>query len=148
MFMIMSSPYQAIRCFYEYKRGRRSSKRNRGCAIRRGFSYWEDGKKAQATLEFMFMFLAVIAFISILVGGMALAKRNASDQADVIKHTVKMNEIARTIEAHSNTGMIMIFDVGDETYRIEGDSVKTDYRNKTIVVEGILTHGGKRLEPV
>lgn len=104
--------------------------------------------KAQATLEFMFMFLACIAFITLLISGMAVAHKRAKMQADVLEHTIRMEEIARTLEAHSNIGIVMVFDIGNVTYRIEGNSVKTDYGNKTIVVEGIMKNAGQHREPV
>jgi len=104
--------------------------------------------KAQATFEYMVMFLALIAFTSILISGMVVALKNANLQANVLEHTIRMEELARTLEAHSNTGMIMIFSIGNASYRIEGDDVKTEYGNRTLVVEGILANGTKRIEPI
>ena len=104
--------------------------------------------KGQATLEYMMMFLAIIAFTSILVSGMVVALKNANAQSNALEHTVRMEELARTLEAHSNTGMIMVLRIGNASYRIEGDSVKADYGNRTLVVEGILANATKRIEPI
>jgi hypothetical protein len=103
--------------------------------------------RAQATLEFMFMFLAAIAFTTLLIGGMAIAKDRAGEQADVLFHTARMEGVARTLDTHSNIGLIMVFGLDNVTYRIEGNSVITDFRNKTIVVEGIEKNE-KRIEPI
>lgn len=104
--------------------------------------------KGQATLEYMMMFLALIAFTSILVSGMVVALKSANAQANALEHTIRMEELARTLEARSNTGMIMVMSIGNASYRIEGDDVKADYGNRTLVVEGILANGTKRIEPI
>jgi uncharacterized protein (UPF0333 family) len=104
--------------------------------------------RGQATLEFMFMFLALVAFISILVGALIVAKNRAVEQTDVLEHTLMMEEKARALEVYSNNGLIMIFDIGHEIYLVEGDVIKVDYKNKTIIVEGIFKNDPIHKEPI
>jgi hypothetical protein len=104
--------------------------------------------RAQATLEFMFMFLSTIAFVTLLVGAMSVASKNAIEQADVIEKTMEMEELMRTYEVHYTSGIIMVFEIDNKDYLPEGNEIKYNYRGKTIVVEGVMDNATTRIEPI
>ena len=104
--------------------------------------------RGQATLEFMFMFLASIAFVTLLVGAMSVASKNATEQVNVIEKTVEMEELIRTYEVHYNNGIIMVFEIDIKDYLPEGNLIKYQYKGKTIVVEGVRDNATKRIEPI
>jgi hypothetical protein len=104
--------------------------------------------KAQATIEFLFMFLASMAFVTLLFGAMSLASKRANQQADIIQKTLELEEQVRTIEAYSNIGLIMVFDYGEAAYRTEGGAIEIDYKNKTIIVVEGIANAGTRIEPL
>jgi len=104
--------------------------------------------KAQATIEFMLMFAAAIAFVTVLVIGVIHAKDLALKESGALTETIKMETLARSLEEYNNNGIAMVFDTGNMQYRVEGDCVKADYGNKTIVVEGLVRNAGTHIEPV
>lgn len=102
--------------------------------------------RAQATVEFLLVFLAAIAFFTVLVAALGAANGRAKTQADAIATTVGMEEFARTFEVYANDGIAMFFSAG-APYRIENGAVKTEYRNKTVAIGGIFDAPASGAEP-
>lgn len=109
---------------------------------------YNHSKRGQATIEFMLFFLVSIAFITILISSMGLAKKNASAQGDIISKTVELEELSRIMDTYSNIGLIMLIDLEQTGYQIKGNRIVADYGKKTIVVEGIFENKGVRYEPI
>jgi len=104
--------------------------------------------KGQATLEFLLMFLSSLAFITLLLGAMALAMKNATLQADAIEKTLQMEELIRAYEVHYSSGIIMVLSIENKDYLPEGSRIRQDYEGKSIIVEGIMDNASERIEPV
>jgi len=103
--------------------------------------------RAQATAEFMLMFLATLLFLSLLAGAMAAANGRAKAQARAAAQTAEMEEFVRTFEAYSNSGIAMFFRTGVR-YEAADDTIRADYGNRTMVARGIYDAVGKQPEPV
>jgi hypothetical protein len=104
--------------------------------------------RGQATLEFLFMFLASIAFVTLLVGAMSVASKNAIEQVTILEKTVEMEGLIRTYEVHYSSGIIMVFEIDNKDYFPEGNLIKYEYKGKSIIVEGVRDNTTKRIEPI
>lgn len=104
--------------------------------------------KGQATVEFILFFLFALVFVTLLISGMGLAQKRAAAESEIIQKSVALEEMARTIEAHSNTGLVMVIGTGQFPYRISGDRIETDHQGGVIVANGIFGTRGARYEPI
>jgi len=102
--------------------------------------------RGQVTIEFLLVFLAAIAFFTLLVAAIGAANGRAKAQAGAIATTAGMEEFARTFEVYANDGIAMFFSAG-APYRIENGVVKTEYENKTVVIGGIFDAPASKDEP-
>ncbi len=96
-----------------------------------------DCKKAQASLEFVLIFLATLIFLTILISSMSFALTRAKSQSKIMEETMKMEEFTRLLEVYVNNGVAMYFTTST-TYNVSGNSVSTSYGNKSIVINGVI----------
>jgi hypothetical protein len=68
---------------------------------------------------------------------MSVALTRSKEQSRVMEETVKMEEFTRLLEVYVNNGVAMVFTTGT-TYDVSGNSVSTNYGNKSIVIYGVI----------
>jgi Fe-S cluster assembly ATPase SufC len=104
--------------------------------------------KGQATAEFLFVFTATIAVMSILTGALIAQNEVAQERIDEIEHIQKAEAAARALEAWMNSGITMKFGFHNEDvlYRIENDSFHVSHEGKIIEIGGVFHND--RSEPL
>lgn len=105
-------------------------------------------RRGQATAEFMVLFLASVSFVGIVAASLLSASHGAEEQADSVLRIMAVEEAARAIEVHANSGITMLFEIEGVESAVEGGSVHVDYEGKVIEAEGVFDGYSKEGQPV
>ena len=104
--------------------------------------------RAQATVEFLFVFAATMVVISMLAAAVLAQHESSQEKAGDMERIHKAESAARAVEAWMNTGIDMEFDFHKEdiSYRIEGNSFHVTHKGNVIEIRGIFK--GDDVEPL
>jgi uncharacterized phosphosugar-binding protein len=104
--------------------------------------------RAQVTIEFLGIFLLTVALFSILIAAMSILKSESEESAWIVKRTIELESIARALDAHSNSGIVMIFNTGQKGLKIENNTISEEQGDKVVVVDGVFNEVKTHREPV
>lgn len=96
--------------------------------------------RAQATVEFLFVFAATITVMSMLAAVVLDQNGKAQEKITDMERIHKAESAARAVEAWMNTGIEMKFGFHKEnvSYRIEGSSFHVTHNGSVIEIRGIF----------
>lgn len=96
--------------------------------------------KAQVTVEFLLVFTATLAVMSMLAAAVLAQHEKAKGKTDDLECINSAESAARAVEAWLNTGIVMEFSFYDEnvSYRIEGNSFHVTHESNVIETEGVF----------
>jgi uncharacterized protein (UPF0333 family) len=91
--------------------------------------------RAQASLEFLMVFLISLVMVMLIAGSLLVAGQNADDAKDYIKRQIAVEEESRSIEGWKNSGMAMDFEIKSS---IEDGRLSVEYKDTEIEADGIF----------
>ncbi len=96
--------------------------------------------RAQATIEFLFVFAATITVVSVFAAAVLAQNEKARDKIYDMERIHRAESAARAVEAWMNTGIDMKFSFYREnvSYRIEGDSFHVNHEGSVIEIKGVF----------
>jgi len=97
--------------------------------------------KAQLSIEFLLLFLLSLVFVNILSYALLSERSEAMLLEDDARAIARAGDGARALEAWSNSGMEMDFDLQDEglSFRVQGDELMVSHEGRVIEVGGIYS---------
>lgn len=97
--------------------------------------------KAQLSIEFLLLFLLALLFVHILSYALLSERSEAMLLEDDARAIARAGDGARAVEAWSNSGMEMDFDLEDQglSFRVQGDKLMIDHEGKVIEIGGIYS---------
>jgi hypothetical protein len=100
--------------------------------------------KAQATVEFLLVFTATLAVMSMLAAAVLVQHEKAIGKTDDLERINSAESAARAVEAWINTGIAMEFSFHEEnvSYRIEGNSFHVTHEGNVIETNGVFREDG------
>jgi len=104
--------------------------------------------KAQLTIEFLGIFLLTIVFFSVLMAGMSALKSKSEYSAYLMERTVELEGVARTLDAYSNCGIAMVFNLETSRNKVQNNTVMAEEKGRTLVVEGVFNEVTNHVEPI
>ncbi|HIE56407.1 MAG TPA: hypothetical protein EYP90_14750, partial [Chromatiaceae bacterium] len=79
--------------------------------------------RAQATMEFLMVFLVTIAFIAIIATALVVSGDGAKEQSETIERIIAVEEVTRSVEVLTNSGIAMVFGAEGMEVEIEKEYV-------------------------
>jgi uncharacterized protein (UPF0333 family) len=104
--------------------------------------------KAQATMEFLLSFLLVVTAVGLLSLAIFSVSDKAEKEASKLSRIVLLEQIARLHDNIQSAGMAIAVETGNIAYRVEGNSIVSDYGNKTISINGVSNVSTKKGEAI
>jgi hypothetical protein len=105
-------------------------------------------RRGQVTVEFLLIFGASLALISILAASLSAEEKAARDRGADIEMIMKAESAARAIEAMMHASADMKFDFREEGiyHSVEGGIFHASYQGKVIEIRGVFIYD--KAEPV